>query len=354
MGINGLLGFLGRAAAPAANTLAAHNEAEQTERERLRQQALQVLAQQRQDLNDRINNAYKQSQTRAADALADQRSLPPVRAIDPNSPEAFKNRLDYESGLAKLKPTPQDPTAVHAANRDYDVKHPLPQSPTNVYLPSVDPATGQTVYSVGKSKGDPNITPTETVKPAGGPGGGSASLSAEDRQKMLNQAKLDNATMKAYEEKVMAEKKAPGTVAGLAGAAAASGGTGFGAQAMGILGNAATGAFDPDYQRYITAQRSYGRIMGNLQSKRYTDHQAEIERSISGLQGNDLAGTIRYKQQLRDASLAEPEGAAPATHQAAPKAPGGLTAAQKQRAATDPEYKAFLQSTGKLPPGEEE
>ena len=172
-----------------------------------------------------------------------------------------------------------------------------------------DPNAGPSDHFVFPTGTDPNgkpivlrgntvtgdLEPTDQAAKPAGAGGGGGSLSPEDRQKMMTQAKLDNATMKAYEEKVIAAKKAPGTVAGLAGAAAASGGTGFGAQALGILGNQATGAIDPDYQRYITAQRSYGRIMGNLQSKRYTDHQAEIERSISGLQGNDLEGTIRYK-----------------------------------------------------------
>lgn len=63
------------------------------------------------------------------------------------------------------KPLPPDPVKVHQAERDYDNAHPAPVQATNVYLGSVDPTTGQTVYSVAKNKGDPSITATDVVKP---------------------------------------------------------------------------------------------------------------------------------------------------------------------------------------------
>lgn len=172
--------------------------------------------------------------------------------------------------------------------------------------------------------------------------GGGQSLAPEDRAKMLAQAKLDNETMKQYEAKVMAGKASVGTVSGVAGATADAHGGPLN-NALGIIGNKVTGAIDPEYQRYLTAQRSYGRIMGNLQSKRYTDHQAEIERSISGLQGNDLHSTILYKQQLRDASLADPHGSRQAND------PGGnidlsAPAATPKKATKD--YGIFGKPTG--------
>lgn len=203
---------------------------------------------------------------------------PPVAPkIDPYSPQAIKAKEDLQANAAKLRPAPQQP-GVFVGNPDN------PTAPA-VYTPR-DQAFGQSA-------------PQHAA-------GGSASLAPDDRAKMVAQAKLDNETMKAYENKVMQSGKAPGFVAGAAGIAAGAAPAGIVGGLVGLAGNKATGAIDQDYQRYITAQRSYGRIMGNLQSKRYTDHQAEIERSISGLQGNDLNGTIQYKQQLRDASLADP------------------------------------------------
>lgn len=74
--LGGLGRFAQNAAAPLADTLTAHNIAGQTERARLRQQAAQLLMQQRQDSNDRINNDYKLAQTRSTNALADERSQP--------------------------------------------------------------------------------------------------------------------------------------------------------------------------------------------------------------------------------------------------------------------------------------
>lgn len=225
--------------------------------------------------------------------------------------------------------------------------------PTITVLPGTNGGPAQGVVTHGPGIGSTIPIPGVTKTAAGG--GGGASLAPEDRAKMLSQAKLDNQTMKDYENKVMQSGKAPGTVAGLAGAAAGSQATGLGSQAISILGNRATGMVDPDFQRYITAQKSYGRIMGNLQSKRYTDHQAEIERSISGLQGNDLTGTIQYKQALRDASLAEPSagtpaGASPSAPTSAPTPPKAVktvtpTAQQKK------DYGIF---GGANPPQEEE
>lgn len=180
--------------------------------------------------------------------------------------------------------------------------------------PNAAPTPTYTPVTVTNPDGSVTVKPFNTKtgttgESIGGPkpaaaAGGSASLSPEARDQMMAQARLDNQTMKDYEAKVLAGTAKVGTALGVAGALS-DGSQGVAGKVSGVLGNAATGAVDPEYQKYLTAQRSYGRIMGNLQSKRYTDHQAEIERSISGLQGNDLPGTIQYKQQMRDVSLAD-------------------------------------------------
>ena len=121
---------------------------------------------------------------------------------------------------------------------------------------------------------------------------------------MKAQATLDDKTMRDLEDKWMKEGKSPSVPLGIAGAASELHGGFKGLLAP--IGNASVAAMDPDYGRYLAAQRSYGRVMGNLQSKRYSDTQAEIERSISGMAANDLANTIKYKQALRAASLNDP------------------------------------------------
>ncbi len=161
---------------------------------------------------------------------------------------------------------------------------------------------------VDKTTGEPLLLNTLTgeTKVGGGiktPGGGmGGSLDADSRAKMMAQAKIDNDEMKRIEGRVMRGEIQFGTGAGLASAAANAHGGPLN-EALSVLGNSAAGMLDPDIQKYLTANSSYGRIMGNLQSKRYTDNQAQIEKTISGLKGNDLNNTIAYKQQLRDASL---------------------------------------------------
>lgn len=73
MDIGALLRF---GAAPAAEALTARNLGQASERDRLHQQALQLLAQQRQDRQDQIAEDLKRAQARSANALADQRSAP--------------------------------------------------------------------------------------------------------------------------------------------------------------------------------------------------------------------------------------------------------------------------------------
>jgi hypothetical protein len=329
--LSGLGQLAANAVAPTLNVAAAREAANRQATEQQQQMAIQALILARQQQQAQVENALKQAQAGQAQATtayrgAQQNALehpkPNIQrgpggqlgVIDPNDPTKF-TPIGPAPAVKPTGPTPGTPEYMKLQTDLARMRASFAPSP-NVYLTGQN-AQGQPEIYAGASRGTPSLTPMGVAKPVGG-AGGSASLSPVDREKMLNQAKIDNETMKAYENKVMTTGQAPGTLAGLAGAAASGGGTGFQSQAIGILGNKATGAIDSDYQRYITAQRSYGRIMGNLQSKRYTDHQAEIERSISGLQGNDLNSTIKYKQQLRDASLAEP-AATPAPAGAAGK-----------------------------------
>ncbi len=327
---SGLLSTLGNAAPYAANALAARAQGQRVAQDKERQDALQAYMMQRQQKQDALAAQLGQAKMGDYASLASHRTAQdnapkPLGLGMPGYDEAFDRQ---QKTIAANRPAPAAADlTLYENKKKIDQKYPAPVTPTNVYMGGVDPDTGKPTVYAGTSKGPPKLTNMEVQKPTTAAGGGGQSLSPEDRAKMYAQAKLDNGVMKAYEAKVMASGKVPGVAGGLAGAAAGNTGAGAMSQVAGILGNKATGMIDPDYQRYITAQRSYGRIMGNLQSKRYTDHQAEIERSISGLQGNDLNETIRYKQTLRDASLADPQD------KSAPSGSGG---------AFDPE--AFYQS----------
>jgi len=308
----------------------------QMERQQRDEAVKQALAQSTMGKNSALANA--------ANARAINLAQPKPQKVDPLSQAGIAAKTSLSEALAKLKPAPLDPIKVHAANRDYDVKHPLPTQPGITYIAGGTPDNPQ--YFAGTTKGTPSLTPMGVQKPTAQGGGGSASLSKEDRQKMLNQARLDNETMKAYENKVLSQGNVPGFAAGAAGILAGAAPSGVVGGFSSLVGNAATGAIDPDYQRYITAQRSYGRIMGNLQSKRYTDHQAEIERSISGLQGNDLSSTIRYKQQLRDSSLADDSSPGTGAPAGAPKAAPSAAPAQTAAPKKIPTYEEWLKAKG--------
>jgi hypothetical protein len=246
----------------------------------------------------------------APDATPAPQSSPPTVAQD-STPKPVRGGLRPVPKVPTARPASMIPGTPEwiAAEREkakIGAEFRAPPSSSNVYITGVDSTGKPTIYT-GKSKGDPTLTNTNVGKPVG-TGGGSASLSQEDRDKMKAQAQLDNQTMKDFEAKILADPAHfnVGMTSGIAGSLAGGHGSGVLPGVLAAVGNTMTGAINPEYQKYITAQRSYGRIMGNLQSKRYSDNQAEIERSISGLGANDLPATIRYKQQLRDASLADP------------------------------------------------
>lgn len=303
---------------------------------------------------------------------------------------------DYEiiktpNGYARV-PKAGDPGLIKdpASNSPYEVEHPeqAPLPSTGGYVnrdgtpilgkdgqrimpPSMKPPAEQKdhytfITTTGKdgvqhvsrantATGD--IEETSSQAKPGGAGGGQ-SLAPEDRVRMMSQAKIDNAEMKRIEGRVLRGELKFGTAAGLSAAAQGAHGSPLN-EAASVLGNAAAGALDPDIQKYITANASYGRIMGNLQSKRYTDNQAQIEKTISGLKGNDLHQTISYKQQLRDASLADPANAssqqthAPAqtTHAASPLRQKYDAAVAHLRAKGTPD--AQIHATLGEPPGDE-
>lgn len=112
MGINGLLHLLGNAAAPAANTLAARNDANNSERDKLRQQALAMAAQTRQDASDRRSEALNSAMVDYRGAQADKLRMPTVQNIDPNSAQGVQAAIEKAKGIQAIKPPAIEPLEV--------------------------------------------------------------------------------------------------------------------------------------------------------------------------------------------------------------------------------------------------
>lgn len=219
------------------------------------------------------------------------------------APIAVKTALDTQTALAPGVISQAEGVAnagVAAANAKHKFAVDNP-APNFSFTTTTDPKTGQQKISAGNTHTG-GVTDTGALAKAGGAGG--SSLSPDDRLKMYEQAVRDDQEQTRIEDRVLGGKLEFGTGAGMANAAANAHGSPV-SDMVGVLGNSALGAMDPDLQTYRTANKSYGRIMGNLQSKRYTDNQAAIEQDISGMKGNDLAETIRYKRELRKLSLAD-------------------------------------------------
>jgi len=192
-----------------------------------------------------------------------------------------------------------DETKITAQNQNKYGYHAPPSSFS--FGTTVD-ANGQPVVLKQNTKTG-EVTPTDALKPTTtGRGGGIGSLTPEAIQAMYDQAAHANSVMRAYEDDYRAGKVQVHTGSQALGAGAGAHSTGLmalatGAEAAGS--NALMGVTDPRYQEYLTAQKRFGNIMGNLMSKRYSEYQGTLDTQLAGLSANDAAPTLDLKQSYR-------------------------------------------------------
>ena len=199
--LGGLARAAGAAAPHAANTLAAKNVAAAQGLQQQREQQLQMLMLAMQQRKQATADALAQAQTSHYNAetksLLGKRNIMRgpggqlVDATDPNNPV----------NIGPAPATKPDPVATHQANRLFDVKHPLPQQPTNVYMPGVGQG-GQPEIYVGNNRGAPNLRPTGVERPAAG---GSSPLNVLNMARVSSGvSQMENADtfMKQFEDKL--------------------------------------------------------------------------------------------------------------------------------------------------------
>src|SRR5215831_8817525 len=91
----------------------------------------------------------------------------------------------------------------------------------------------------------------------------------------------------------------PGWIAGGVGSSSIQPRKGLTSSLEAGAANIALGVFDPQYQTYLAAQRRFGNVFSNLQSRRYTEHQSVLDTDLSGMNPGEAANTIKLKQQFR-------------------------------------------------------
>lgn len=195
----------------------------------------------------------------------------------------------------------------HEAERSFDNAN-TPQT----YSPVTTTGAGgeQKVSAFDTKSG--KISDTGATAKAGGTGGMGGSLSPQAIAGMAAQAQEADRIMAAFEKKYAADPSIVGAGSGIAGGAATASGGGLLSTVEKVLGNKALGAANPEYQNYLAAQQRFGNIMGNLMSKRYTEHQGTLDTDLSGLRSGDVLPTLQLKQSYRRDLLDHfPAGAAP-------------------------------------------
>lgn len=139
--------------------------------------------------------------------------------------------------------------------------------------------------------------PDRFTKPVGGGGrGGAGAISPESTQAMFDSADSAAKYMDWYEKK---HPNGPGWIAGGVGSSSIQPRKGLGSALEAGAANIALGVFDPEYQTYLAAQRRFGNVFSNLQSRRYTEHQSVLDTDLSGMNPGEAANTIALKKQFR-------------------------------------------------------
>lgn len=207
-------------------------------------------------------------------------------------------------------------------------------------------ANGAPVIYAGNTKTG-QITSTGVGKPQAASGSGVGQLTPGALEGMRAQAQEADKIMSRFEQDYAAGKIHLGVMDKGMAEGASQKQTGLLSGISSALSNKALGATNPRYQEYMAAQQRFGNIMGNLMSRRYTEHQGTLDTNLAGMAPNDAANTISLKKSYRSDLLNNFPSAGGAPMPSGGSA-GGSTAtpAQKARAAADPAYAAFLVAKG--------
>lgn len=315
-------GWLSPGLTAATNTVGAYQGAQATLKETAKKDAITAALQLRQQHNDEIANALKAAQTKALATVKPKR-IPekfsaggkdvqgsmdesgayfdaagnPVTDAAPFATEHEGSPLPTTSGYVQ-----RDGTPILGKN-GRPLMPPATQG-TNVYLPSVGP-DGKTVYSVGSSKGAPNITATDTQKPMTGAGGGAMGQGVQARLLgAVAEARAASKRMDAYENKMLADPvhATPGLLTQLGGKLA----TRMSGQhsMLGIAGETAGEAMtDPEYLQYVRDAGLMARATQLMSSRGGSEAMVSAEQLLNRAVPNaaGLQGSVAAARKSRNA-----------------------------------------------------
>jgi len=181
--------------------------------------------------------------------------------------------------------------------------------PVEGYTPPVQPQVigavdqdGNPHYFRVPKNGGP-ATPVQGLEPkptSSGGGGGAGVLTPQAVESMYNQARQADAVMKAFEAKYALGLASVGGLSGALGGGVQEPVRGLASGLTSSASNALLAATNPEYQTYLAAQRRFGNIMANTQSRRYNEVQNQVDTDLSGLKSADVGPTVNLKQSYRD------------------------------------------------------
>lgn len=196
----------------------------------------------------------------------------------------------------------RDPVKDHEEERAYDLTHPTPE-PSHFGTVTVTPPGGEPeVHTYNEVTGaDGKVLGGKPQ--SGGSGIGGQSISPEQIQGMYDRLATDDKAMRAYEQGLTEGTRSISPFTAFSAGVGSADPKGLVGAAESVAGAAGVAHSDPDYQNYLTHEQDFAAIMQQIDSKRATEVQGKIDKSLAGAKIGDVAPTIASKQAIRQTIL---------------------------------------------------
>jgi len=217
-------------------------------------------------------------------------------------------KLNYD--VAHPKPLPQDPTAVHAANRLFDVQHPLPtQPPSQFTFPTGTDAQGNPIVLRANTKTG-EVERTDVGRPVGGQAG---AREAAQLDVAKNQAAQADAQMRKFEDDMLSGKRTISATAAATAKIALTGGAVTSAAA-----EAALNKLDPDLAMYVRSAKAISVAERLITPRGGSNYLTQTEGMLSGAGPHANADIVNQARQYRQALVGGLQGHGSSAATAAP------------------------------------
>ena len=213
-------------------------------------------------------------------------------ALDAQNADLHRAQMRNIDSEIKARETPKpDQVAIHKAERDYDIAHPLPQTPSYTFPTGTD-EEGKPIVLRGNTKTG-TLERTEIGRPATGQAGQREAAQISVAQNQVAEA---DKIMRAFEEKLLSGERTIGTAEAAAAKAALAGGP-----LLSTISESAVNKMSPDLAGYVRAAKAVASAERLITPRGGSNALMQAEGMLSGAGPHANADLVRQAQEYRHA-----------------------------------------------------